>query len=652
MELAKCGISPVTLKALTRKKIETAEEYIRILPTAVSDFSSYMSLPDAVKAGRDVVIKGILETFKQKPGLIYATVVDTATGLKVTTSWFGQNYIGSKLSSLLKRKVCVAGSFYYDTTYGYKCNHPFIFTSEESFTPSLCPRYGKITGVSDEMREMLYKNLIEYISEPLEFTTTSQCHIRPIKATYNSIHFPKDMDDYENGIRELNYRKMLYFAGNLKKTYPKAGSGYILRNTGLCDSYISSLPFALTADQKKTVDLVKEHVTSGKKLRLLVQGDVGCGKTAVAFCSLLLAVGSGMQGVITAPTQILAEQHYNEISEICNRLFDGSVKVCFLHQGLKAKEERECIKGIASGEYQIIVGTHSTFTEKYEYKNLGMIIIDEEHRFGVAQREALKEKAAENVHMISLSATPIPRSLATVMYGDACEIADIHTMPGNRLPILSAACDEDSKIFNHVYKQLLQGRQIYVVCPLVSNGEADEKKSVEEVYKRYSDVFGPKGYRVEFAHGKMKKAEIEEKLEAFRKNEAQILVATTVIEVGVNVPNASVIVIENAEMFGLAALHQLRGRVGRGKYQSYCIFKTTHLDNERIKVLLGTTDGFKIAMEDLRLRGTGNLLGIEQTGFSHFIELSTTYPTEYKKACEDAEWALKKGYENLLDVCW
>ena len=391
-----------------------------------------------------------------------------------------------------------------------------------------------------------------------------------------------------------------------------------------------------------------ETAASGKRLNALVEGDVGCGKTLVAAAMIMLAAGNGYQAVITAPKTVLARQHYEEISTYCEAC---GLKCAFLSSSAKTAEEKrarkEDFRKIESGEIKVIIGTHSCFGKDVTYKNLGLIIYDEEQEFGVDQKMALYDKALPGVHTIEMSATPIPRSLTMSVYSSK-DIQRIIKKPAGRIPIQTASCSTDAPVFKFMKGQLEMGRQCYVVAPAIDDNEDAGLIGVNTVAKRYEEHFAPMGYRVVLANGRMKDEEFTEAIDSFKSGDAQILVATTVIEVGVNVPNATVIAIEQAERFGLSQLHQLRGRVGRKDFKSYCVLITADRENPRITAMEKTADGFEIAEEDYKLRGPGDVHGTEQSGQNIYIEEVLDYPELFEKAKAAAEMCTDKNRYGMM----
>lgn len=361
---------------------------------------------------------------------------------------------------------------------------------------------------------------------------------------------------------------------------------------------IKNLPFQLTKDQKSAYEELVNRIRSGKRLNALIQGDVGCGKTILAFLLMFVMADNGFQSVLLAPTQVLASQHYNELKEMAAQY---NIDVVYIANGLKKKEREAILKSIEDGSALMIVGTHSVLSKEVKFHDLGLSITDEEHRFGVLQREEITTKAKAGMHTVTMSATPIPRSLSDVLLSTT-EVFNIQSMPNGRKPIQTAICASQNTIFQFIKKEIEKGHQAYVVCPLIEDkqGVMEGILSVEQTYTEYANIFGKNAVAV--LNGKMNEDETEKVIRSFKNGEIKILVSTTVVEVGVNVSNATVIVINNAERFGLASLHQLRGRVGRGNSQGYCILNSVHKNNKRLLALCKYKNGFQIAESDYALR--------------------------------------------------
>nr|MCR5598161.1 DEAD/DEAH box helicase [Lachnospiraceae bacterium] len=529
----------------------------------------------------------------------------------------------------------------------YSMSPPEHFFFNDSFRPWIDRIYPNIKGVSDEMRDNLIKETLEKVEEPLSWEVMSKFGLIDYKSALENLHYPKDTDMIEKGRERVLFNDLLYFAilFRLGETSDDLKSGVLLKKVDMCQGFIKSLPFSLTEGQKGVLNRMIMNSRSGMRNNILLQGDVGCGKTIVAVIMMIAAYENGYQSVLMAPKEILARQHYEEISGYAGKL---GINAAFLHSGMKAAERKKIFEGIRSGEISFVIGTHSCLSDKIEYKSLGLIIIDEEHLFGVEQKEILEKKAVDGVHMLSMSATPVPRSLATVMYGNKKEIMTIKTKPQGRLPVQTATQVTHKNTFPFVEKEIRAGHQCYVVCPSIDDREDTGIVSIESVLQEYKEYFEPRGIRIGTVHGKMNKDDIASVIKEFTENRVQILISTTVIEVGVNVPNATVIVIEQADRFGLASLHQLRGRVGRSSLQSYCILRSEDTENERLEVMVRTQDGFEIAEADLKQRGTGNLIGEAQSGMNKYVEEMLDNPELFKRAGEAASYCYRHGYADRL----
>ena len=436
------------------------------------------------------------------------------------------------------------------------------------------------------------------------------------------IHFPENIQESEKAIRRQKFEELFFLQLKLlqqKITRKSLVRGNIFEKIGenFNNFFSKILPFALTSAQKRVIKEIRRDVSVGKQMNRLVQGDVGSGKTVVAFFSMLMALDNDFQAMMMAPTEILAQQHYEGLSKYCEQL---GITIDFLSGSIKGKKRNAVLEKLISGETQILIGTHAIFEDWVQFKNLGIAITDEQHRFGVEQRGRLwKKNPTAPPHILVMSATPIPRTLAMTLYGDL-DVSIIDELPVGRKPIQTVHYTENHrlKVIGFIREQILLGRQIYVVYPLIEENEKIDLTPLTEGFESLSRDFPTPEFQIAMVHGKLPSKEKDFEMQRFVKREAQILLATTVIEVGVNVPNASVMVIEHAERFGLSQLHQLRGRVGRGAEQSYCIlmtgFKLSREGRERIQTMVRTTDGFEIAEVDLRLRGPGDIEGTTQSG--------------------------------------
>lgn len=442
------------------------------------------------------------------------------------------------------------------------------------------------------------------------------------QASVKGIHFPDGKEEFRRARERLVFEEFLVFIlslRHLKLRGAKVQNGFVFQEREEVDAFLKALPYELTDAQKRVWAEMKSDMTGPYVMSRLVQGDVGSGKTIVALLGLMFVGLNGYQGAMMAPTEVLARQHYETVRSMLER-YHLPLKTELLTGSMTAKDKREAYGRIAAGEVDIIVGTHALIQEKVSYQSLALVVTDEQHRFGVKQREALAGKG-RLPHILVMSATPIPRTLAIILYGDL-DISVIDELPKNRLPIKNCVVGTTyrSTAYQFMHRQVEEGRQCFCICPMVEDSEQLEAENVIDYTRLLKEVMGTE-IQIAYLHGKMKQAEKDEIMEAFGRNEIQILVSTTVIEVGIDVPNATVMLIENSERFGLAQLHQLRGRVGRGRHQSYCIFMSASKSKEtkeRLEILNHSNDGFFIASEDLRLRGPGDLFGIRQSGLLDF----------------------------------
>ena len=474
---------------------------------------------------------------------------------------------------------------------------------------------------------LLATDAVSRIADPLPAEIIEKYHLMPLAEALKNIHRPADISTLQRAQFRLKYEELFYLQLNILR-YSSARNaklrGFVFSRVGhyFNTFYSEHLPFALTGAQKRVIKEIRSDMGSGRQMNRLLQGDVGSGKTLVALMCMLLALDNDYQAAIMAPTEILAAQHFETISHLVEPL---GIK-CALLTGSTRKKQRETIHSdLLDGSLQIIIGTHALLEDVVQFRNLGLVIIDEQHRFGVAQRARLWSKNTNPPHVLVMTATPIPRTLAMTVYGDL-DVSVIDELPPGRKPVTTILRTEESRMqmYRFLGTQLAEGRQVYMVHPLIQENEKLDLHDLEQGYRTICETFP--SYRVCYVHGKMKPAEKEHQMQLFVTNQAQIMVATTVIEVGVNVPNASVMVIENAERFGLSQLHQLRGRVGRGAAKSYCILMSKHQlakeTKHRLTVMTETNDGFVVAEEDMKLRGPGDMEGTQQSGIAFNLRIS------------------------------
>ena len=476
-----------------------------------------------------------------------------------------------------------------------------------------------VKAMLDKIQHPIDETLPPFITTPLHLVSRDQA----LRGIHNP-HTPKELQDARLRLKfeELFFLQLniLRYASDNRRKY----KGYIFNKVGAMFNtfYHDHLPFPLTGAQKRVMHEIQGDMRSGQQMNRLLQGDVGSGKTLVALMTMLLAVDNGYQACIMAPTEILAEQHLTTIRDF---LGDMPIRVELLTGIVKGKRRREVLEGLVSGDVKILVGTHAVIEDTVQFANLGLAVVDEQHRFGVAQRAKLWGKSDQPPHVLVMTATPIPRTLAMTVYGDL-DVSIIDELPPGRKPIqtLHKYDNQTTSLYNGIRQQIKLGRQVYIVYPLISESEKSDLKNLEEGYEAMKSIFPE--FRLSKVHGKMKPAEKEEEMQKFVSGETQILVATTVIEVGVNVPNASVMIILDAQRFGLSQLHQLRGRVGRGADQSYCIlvtgYKLSDITRKRIDIMCDTNDGFRIAEADLKLRGPGDLEGTQQSGVAFDLKIA------------------------------
>lgn len=479
--------------------------------------------------------------------------------------------------------------------------------------------------------EKMMSTVVQQLSEPLPETLSpailAEYHLLPLTEALINIHFPANSDLLRKAQYRLKFEELFYVQLNIlryAKDRQQRYRGYVFERVGEVFNafYSRNLPFELTNAQKRVLKEIRRDVGSGRQMNRLLQGDVGSGKTLVALMSMLMALDNGYQACMMAPTEILANQHYETI---CELLYGMDVRVELLTGSVKGKKREAILSGLLTGDVHILIGTHAVIEDSVNFASLGLVVIDEQHRFGVAQRARLWTKNVQPPHVLVMTATPIPRTLAMTLYGDL-DVSVIDELPPGRKPIVTLHQFDSRRVslYQSIRRQIAEGRQVYIVFPLIKESEKIDLKNLEEGYLHICEEFPE--CKVCKVHGKMKPAEKDAQMQLFVSGEAQIMVATTVIEVGVNVPNASVMVIENAERFGLSQLHQLRGRVGRGADQSYCIlvtgFKLAEDTRKRLEIMVRTNDGFEIAEADLKLRGPGDLEGTQQSGVAFDLKIA------------------------------
>lgn len=653
------GIGEKTGKLFNKCGVYTCRDLIYYFPRTYDKFEPPVRACD-LKEGEvcsvSLTIIGNIMRRKVRNLSIISFEAADQTG-KVKMTYFNAPYLINSLKSgtthIFRGVVRKKGNF-------FTIDQPKMYKAEEYATlcGKLMPRYPLVKSLSNNTVTKAVQKAFNSAGKFEEFVPEDIIKRLGLMSFFDAIyniHFPKDGATLEQARRRLAYNEFFLFVLKLrllKKLQEENRNTFPIIEVAEAKRFLEKLPYRLTNAQLNAYNDIISDISGPYVMNRLIQGDVGSGKTVVAFLALLTAAANGYQGAIMAPTEVLAAQHFEGFKELIDKYGLTSIKPVLLTGALSAKDKREAQRMIKEGEVNCIVGTNALIQEKVEYKNLALVVTDEQHRFGVRQREALAGKG-ENVHVLAMSATPIPRTLAIILYGDL-HISVIDELPGGRIPIKNCVVGTDYR--NTAYKficdQVKAGHQAYVICPMVEEGELDGVENVTDYTDKLKSALPPE-ISVATLHGKMKPAMKDEIMEAFARKDIDVLVSTTVIEVGINVPNATVMMIENAERFGLSQLHQLRGRVGRGDAQSYCIFLNTSKSDDakkRLDIMNRSNDGFKIAEEDLRQRGPGELFGIRQSGELNFRIGDIYHDSDLlKSASMDADRILSED-PNLSDT--
>ena len=637
------GIGEKTAAGLMKLNIRTVQELLDFFPRRYVGYGAPVSIAEAAEYDRVTVQGTVCTTGRVVRGArqqITTLSVRDGSG-SVEMVWFNSPYLAKTLKK--GEEFCFTGTL---RLKGQKrvMEMPEVFTPEkyEKMRSVLQPIYHLVAGVKNyqirkavEGAEPLIRTLPEELPEEV-LTRYDLIHRRD---AVRSMHFPKDEEDLRKAVRRIAFDEFYHFLLGVREMREECVSlESDFRITEEAEEklkkLLGGLPYQLTAGQEEALRDVMKDMGSGFVMNRMIQGDVGCGKTIIAASALFLTVMSGKQGCLMVPTEVLALQHFEDLTELFR---DYGIRVALLVSSLSAKEKREILNGLADGSLDLVVGTHALIQERVQYHDLGLVVTDEEHRFGVRQREKLKEKGTLP-HVLVMSATPIPRSLALILYADL-DISVIRELPGGRKKILNCVVGTDYRptAYRFIRGEVEKGHQAYIICPKVEDSDGTELENVESYAEKLRQLYGG-ALRVASLHGRMKEEEKQNILRDFREGRIDVLVSTTVIEVGINNPNATVMMVENAERFGLAQLHQLRGRVGRGTEQAYCIFvnvKKSEEALERLRVLEESNDGFHIAAEDLKLRGPGDFFGVRQSGDLMFRVADIYEHADLLKAAQD-----------------
>ena len=658
------GIGEKYAQLLGRLSVYTVEDLVGLYPRDYELYQepAFISTLSPDYENTNVVIDGVvskkINVYHTGKLAVISTFINDENGDRIKCTWFNMPFLKSSLK--LGMRYIFRGRFVIKN--GIKIlEQPQMYTRSQysEIEGTMQPIYPLTKGLSNKTVANAVHQALEKFDAGLEKEyIPGYVRQKNELAEHNyavvNIHFPKSMEDYIQARKRLAFEEFFLFVlavRSLRNSNERIPNGYIIQNDSRTDDFIEKLPFSLTNGQKSAWTEVKKNMSGKGLMSRLIQGDVGSGKTIIAVLALMNTAYAGYQAAMMVPTEVLAKQQYDSITKMFNNM-GVELNVSLLVGSMTAAAKRKVYEDIENGRTDIVIGTHAVIQEKVIFKNLALVITDEQHRFGVNQRRDLSDKG-NNPHILVMSATPIPRTLAIIVYGDL-DISVIDELPAERLPIKNCVVDESYRpnAYKFIENQVHAGRQAYVICPMVEDSENIEAENVIDYAKKLSGEL-PDDIKVEYLHGKMKASQKNEIMEKFSKNEINVLVSTTVIEVGVNVPNATVMMVENAERFGLAQLHQLRGRVGRGGFQSYCIFVSGNKSKktkDRLEILNKTNDGFKIAEEDLKLRGPGDFFGVRQSGdFDFGIADIYTDAKVLKSASEAAGEVLDKDPELELE---
>lgn len=632
---------PIELLSLTKAKenqfiakgLTSVEDIAYFFPRKYMDFREVCSVKDT-EIGKYYALQGRVIDIRSRNNIFTALVREDKEAVRgiypqFSVVWFGTDFYIKQLEVGKSYVFCGrVGEFAGEVN----INSPLAFGQARDVC-KIMPVYSKISGMSNDYLQKQIKAAISFL-QAAEKQGEKELLAKSLRlmdkyAAVRELHQPTDNKLLNYARQRIAFEHIYDFYAELKKEeiYNQADSVKYFNEHSLIEQLIRNLPFALTADQKTTIENIIEDARYGKRINTLVSGDVGCGKTMIAILAAVLAYENGCQTIVMAPTLVLAQQHYTEIEQYTSQL---GIQVGLLSTATKKRERNNLLKAFSEGELDILVGTHSVLSDEVNPHNLGLTIVDEEHKFGVKQKECLEKFSQSGVHHISMTATPIPRSVAMTVYGRGVTVLPIKTMPIGRTPIETRQCFKCEDAFEMIFDEVQNGRQAFIICPLIHESNSEKFQnvmSVEIIQQKAKKYFAAKPNKVRLGviSGDMKQADIMAVMDQFAAHKFDVLISTTIVEVGVNIPNATVMAVMSAERFGLAALHQLRGRVGRGNFQSYCLL-CSEKKTERLDIMCSTNDGFEIAERDLQLRGSGDILGEAQSGQSNIIQLIMQRP--------------------------
>lgn len=627
------GLTKAKEKQFIDKGLTSVENIAYFFPRRYIDFRNITALKDT-EIGKNYALQGTVIDIRNH-GLMYTAIVqeekEQIKGYypRFSVVWFGSDYHIKKLEIGKSYVFCGRVS---EFAGGLQISSPLAF-GKQGEVCKIMPIYSKIQGMSCEYLQKQIKASISFLKaneKPCEKELFAKSlSLMDKYAAIAEMHQPTDRKKFQQAQQRMAFESIYDFYAELKKQeiYSQGSPKNCMKQQNITRQTIEDLPFKLTGDQKVTIESIMTDACNDKRVNALISGDVGSGKTIIAILSAIFAWENGYQTILMAPTLVLAQQHYNEVKLYADKL---GINIALLSTATKKRERTKILKDFADGTLNILIGTHSVLSEEISPYKLGLTVIDEEHKFGVKQKECLEKFDQSGIHHLSMTATPIPRSIAMVVYGRGVSVLPIRTKPVGRIPVQTMQCFNQVEVFEKIYDEVQEGRQAFIICPFIHESDSERFKgvvSVETMQVAAKQFFATKTNRVRIGviSGEMKQQEILDVMDKFAAHEFDVLLSTTIVEVGVNIPNATVIAVMSAERFGLAALHQLRGRVGRSSLQSYCLL-CSPMKSERLDIMCSTTDGFKIAEEDLKLRGSGDILGNAQSGVSDIINLIMQRP--------------------------
>lgn len=638
LSLESLGISDKKITQFNNAGIYNCDDLLKYFPTSYYDFRKPVTADKIPNKDKCSIIGRVLKvnTKSTSTGGQMVTCACQDENSKVFYAmWFNQPYVARLLTIGVRYIFC--GSGYVNEENGYSSINVLYFSSNIEKYKAIIPVYKKIKGMSAEyLNESISKALSTIPNtDYLEKDLVEKFTLIPTKQSVLSLHHPKTFNDIDLAQKRQVFDELFRFNLILQNNSldNKPGTPPEIKNLAIIDEFKKIIPYTLTNDQNNTIYKICNDMIVGKMVNALVQGDVGCGKSIVAFMLAAVVSTNHHQACIVAPTEVLAQQHYDEFKSYADIL---GIKTAYLSGTTKVREKKTILKELFDGSIQVVIGTHAILQETVVFNDLGLAIVDEQHKFGVSQRDALT-KTGKRSHIVTMSATPIPRTLALATFGENIEMYNINSKPVGRKPVITICSKSDKETYNFILKEVQSGHQAYIVCPAIDSSEKlDTIESVSKTIEKVKSFFAPwPDIKVSGINGRMKAESIEEEITKFKNNETQILISTTIIEVGINVPNATVITIKSSDRFGLAQAHQLRGRVGRGQDQAYCILQPNDINDRKARILCSTNDGFEIAKFDLEMRGTGDFIGTSQSGFNKATSLMISEPELYRKISDE-----------------